>query len=90
MLYFLHKYIFDYISPRIQYSSCSCSVAEKPDVMVLAPVMVLAYVMVDETADMVVNKEADIVVDDVADMEVDKVADMVADMEVDHGGRHGG
>ena len=45
--------------------------------------MVLAYVMVDETADMVVNKEADIVVDDMADMEVDKVADMVADMEVD-------
>ena len=42
--------------------------------MVLAPVMVLAYVMVDEEADMVVNKEADIVVDDVADMEVDKVA----------------
>ena len=29
--------------------------------MVLAPVMVLAYVMVDETADMVVIKEADIV-----------------------------
>ena len=63
-----------------------CSVTEKPDVMVLAPVMVLAYVMVDGEADMVVNKEADIVVDDVADMEVDKVADM----EVDHGGRRGG
>ena len=80
----------DILTPRIQYSSSYCSVTDKPDVMVLAPVMVLAYVMVEEEADMVVNKEADIVVDDVADMEVDKVADMVADMEVDHGGRHGG
>ena len=44
---------------------------EKTDVMVLAPVMVLAYVMVYEDADMVVNKEADIVVDVVAEMEVD-------------------
>ena len=61
------------LTPRIRYSYC-CSVTEKPDVMVLAPVMVLAYVMVDGEADMVVNKEADIVVDDVADMEVDKVA----------------
>ena len=52
---------------------------EKPDVMVLAPVMVLAYVMVDEEADVVVNQEADIVVDEVADMDVDKVADMMAD-----------
>ena len=33
---------------------------EKPDVMVLA------YVMVGEEADVVVNQEADIVVDDVA------------------------
>ena len=49
--------------------------------MVLAPVMLLAYVLVDEEADMVGNQEADIVVDKVADMEVDKVAkDMVADM----------
>ena len=44
--------------------------------MVLAPVMLLAYVLVDEEADMVGNQEADIVVDKVADMEVDKVADM--------------
>ena len=48
--------------------------------------MVLAYVVVDEEADMVVNQEADIVVDDVADMVVDEVADMVpaelANMEV--------
>ena len=80
----------DILTPRIQYSSSYCSVTEKPDVMVLAPVMVLAYVMVDETADMVVNKEADIVVDDMADMEVDKVADMVADIKVNHGGRRGG
>ena len=79
------------LTPRIRYSCCySCSVTKKTDVMVLAPVMVLSYVRVDETADMVVNKEADIVVDDMADMEVDKVADMVADMEVDHGGRHCG
>ena len=94
----------DILTPRIQYSSSYCSVTEKPDVMVLA------YVMVEEEADMVVNKEADIVVDDVADMEVDKVAnmvtdkmanevaaievdkmaDMVADMDVGHGGRRGG
>ena len=74
------------LTPRIRYSFSCCSVTEKPDVNVLAPVMVLAYVMVDEEADMVVNKEADIVVDDVADMEVDKVADV----EVDHGGRRGG
>ena len=68
------------LTPRIRYSSCSCccSVTENTDVMVLAPVMVLAYVMVDEGADMVVNKEADILVD------------IVADMEVDHGGRRGG
>ena len=64
---------------RIRYSSYYyCSVTEKPDVIVLAPVMVLAYVMVDEEADVVVNQEADIVVDEVADMDVDKVADMVA------------
>ena len=44
--------------------------------MVLAPVMVLAYVMVDEEADMVVNKEADIVVDDVADMVPAELANM--------------
>ena len=75
------------LTPRLRYSCCccapTCSVTEKTDVMVLAPVMVLAYVMVNETADMVVNKEADIVVDDVADMEVDKVADMVANMVAD-------
>ena len=61
------------LTPRIRYSSYYyCSVTEKPDVIVLA------YVMVDEEADMVVNQEADTEVDEVADMDVDKVADMVA------------
>ena len=90
----------DILTPRIQYSSSYCSVSEKPDVMVLA------YVMVDEEANMVANQEADNVADmevdkvadmvadkmanEVAAMEVDKMADMVADMDVDHGGRRGG
>ena len=71
----LHATIATYIlTPKIRYSSYSCcSVTEKTDVMVLA------YVMVGEEADVVVNQEADIVVDDVADMEVDKVANMVTD-----------
>ena len=70
VLYFLHKYIFDYISPRIQYSSCSCSVAEKPDVMVLAPVMVLAFMswLKAQCGRLVVDEEADEVVDEVTDM----------------------
>ena len=46
----LHATIATYIlTPRIRYSSYSCcSVTEKTDVMVLAPVMVLAYVMVKQ------------------------------------------
>ena len=36
--------IINILTPRIRYSSyCSCSVTKKQDVMVLAPVMVLAY-----------------------------------------------
>ena len=59
------------LTPRIRYSCCYCySVTEKPDVMVLAPVMVLAYVMVDKEANMV----ADMVADEMAAMEVDKMA----------------
>ena len=34
------------LTPRIRHSSYYCSVTEKPDVMVLAPIMVLAYAMV--------------------------------------------
>ena len=39
------------LTPKILYSCsycCCCSVTEKTDVMVLAPVMVLAYVMVKQ------------------------------------------
>ena len=37
------QFLCDILTPRIRYSSYSCSVTEKTDVMVLAPVMVLAY-----------------------------------------------
>ena len=84
------------LTPRIRYSYYS--VTERNNVMVLAPVMVLPYVMVNEEADMVVNKKANLVVnemidkevdkvaDEMADIKVDKMADMMNDMDVDHGG----